>query len=972
MLFTKCSLIAAMLLTMVNLAPAVAQQKSPAAVSGQLFVQFAKGDLAFAGGKTGNDTFDLKATKYSVTAIRKAFPSLDVIATHRSLSPAAESLRRVYVVQYASPHAPELVARNLSSIREVGFAEPIYEMEIFGSSLPDDKTVLVAPDDSLYEVQTQLHRMKLPEAWNIVKGEDSTAVIAIIDGGTDWRHEDLMANVWTNPDEVPDNGLDDDNNGFVDDMHGWNFSESKPDPSGLSGLVGWHGTATASVAAGVTNNGVGLASSSWNARFMAMNTACESQRALCHVHEAIVYAGMNGADVINASFGTTMRTEVARLAVQAATDEGALVVAAAGNDEVSSDELVIYPAAYPITLSVGGTFKDSDQNRFNYGPTVDVYAPSTDIDVAESPLAYSHASGTSFSVPLVAGVAALVKTAFPSFGPHQLREQIRLTTVSIDSANPGLEDMLNGKVDAHAAVTAAPPPGIRVLEWSYENEDGKLEANTGDNVTLHVTFKNYHGAGEGLAVTLEARNRESWLQWNTSQVSLGSMAHGEEQAAVFVFTIAEDAPNYHTLRLSPKVTVGSSFEYNSDELIISVNAGFATHVTHALSVSITDEGNIGHTSFQDTEESHGIGFVAVGSDGSSRDLLFEGGLLIARAPSHMSDCIRQYSGDQQKDFSIKEGEAMVVGPGDRTSEYGRVVITDSQNASSPVGPVGVDVLQESFVDDDPLNEDFMILQYTITNTSGAEIQDMHVGLFFDWNIGQDADDVAGFDYTRKIGFIMDPGATPNFVAGTRLLTTSYGLHYSAIDNAATIYWDTGNGFTPNEKWALLSGDIQDYLMPGDARDLSQMTSAGPIRLAPEASVEVAFAIIAGTSESDFLINADQAQVLYDAVIVNTEAGIQPATDWEIHVPYPHPAVFPLELRFDTPVDSGVKLDIYDVSGRRVHRVLDSRRPAGHHVVVWNGRDEAGGHMTSGLYLVRMTAKSGNQSYANTRPIMIVR
>ena len=108
--------------------------------------------------------------------------------------------------------------------------------------------MLVEPDDPLYEAQIHLRRMELPAAWDVVKGQDSTAVIAIVDSGTNWRHEDLMANVWTNPDEVPDNGVDDDENGFVDDMHGWNFNNNQPDPSGSD----WHGTATASVAAGVT------------------------------------------------------------------------------------------------------------------------------------------------------------------------------------------------------------------------------------------------------------------------------------------------------------------------------------------------------------------------------------------------------------------------------------------------------------------------------------------------------------------------------------------------------------------------------------------------------------------------------------------------------------------------------------------------------------------------------------------------
>ena len=405
-------------------------------------------------------------------------------------------------------------------------------------------------------------------------------------------------------------------------------------------------------------------------------------------------------------------------------------------------------------------------------------------------------------------MAALVKTAFPSFGPHQLREQIRLTAVSIESANPGLEGRLgSGKVDAYAAVTSAPLPGIRVLEWSYENQDGKSEAKTGDTVTLRVKFKNYHGAGEGLAAAFETG--QSWLQWSTSQVDLGSMAHGEEKEVAFVFTVAEGAPNNYLLHIVPNIT-GSSFEDYSDRLAIPVNVtGVADHITPALSVSVTDEGNIGHTSYQGTQGSRGIGFVAAGNDGSSRDLLFEGGLLIARTPAHVSDCVRQTESnpsDQERDFVIKEGESISVGPGSLTSEQGRVIITDSRASS----PVGVEVLQESFVDDDPLNEDFLILQYTITNTSEAEIQNMHVGLFFDWDIGIGAADIAGFDLTRKIGFLMDPGATPNHFAGTRLLTPQYGLHYAAIDNAATIYRGSGDGgFTPNEKWALLTGGIQD-------------------------------------------------------------------------------------------------------------------------------------------------------------------
>ena len=970
----KCIAAALLILAGSSQTSAMVQQQAgiDLAIAGHLYIQFASADVAVAGAKTGIDAFDRQAEKYSVTAIEKAFPSLDIIAMHRPLLPSAEALRRVYLVQYARPHIPALVAQDLATAPGVDYAEPVYKKELYGAVSYDEGARLATPDDPIYSQQTHLPRMRLPSAWDVVKGEDSTAVIAIVDGGTNWRHKDLEANVWTNPNEIAGNGIDDDNNGFVDDLHGWNFSTDQADPSGpASSVNAQHGTAVAGAAAAVTDNSTGIAGSSWNALFMPINTSCSDQGFLCRTTRGIVYAGMNGADVVTASFGSSARSITAEMAIQAALDEGTLVVAASGNATVNVDLEPRYPSSFPTTLSVGGIRNTSDTNRYNYGQSVNVFAPGTFIHGTFPANRYAVGHGTSFAVPLVAGVAALVKTAFPSFSPEEVREQIRLTAVNIDTANPQLAGKMGrGKVDADSAVTAAPVPGIRVVAWSYENQDGNTQINSGDQVQATISFKNFHGSGADIFA--ELTSDATYLQWSTQRVSLGSMANGETRDVTFSFSVAANAPGNRKVRLVPRITMGT-FEDMPDLVRMLINeAKVAVHSTSALSVSITDEGNIGHTSFQGASNSRGIGFVATSSSGSNRDVLYEGGLLVATSPSHVSDCVRQSElnpEDQQEDFVVLDGTALeILSPGERTSEQGRVVITDSRAAS----PIGVEVLQESFVDHSAMNEDFVLLQYTITNKSTSLIENMHVGLFFDWDVATNASDVTRFDSARGVGYLMDSAANPTVVVGTRLLT-AHALHYSAIDNAATIYRGTSDGFTSQEKWTLLTGGVRNNgVVSGGPRDVSQITAAGPFSLEPLTTVEVAFAVISGTSESDFLANADNAVTLWDAISTATADDIQPTDGWEIKSPYPHPAVFPLELRFETAAHSGVQLDIYDVLGRRVRTVLDVQRPSGQHVVTWDGRDESGGRVPSGLYLVRMVAQSGSKAYVQSRPIMVVR
>ena len=583
----------------------VLAQDVPEVVPKVVVVQFEAGvSLPGKTATTGLQVFDRRASAYGVHTIERMYPFLDhvdpTLKTRRNLL----ALRRTYYVRYSADVTPERVSRDLALAPGIVYAEPVPVNRIRGPVRWEH----IDPNDPRFNDQPELGLMRLPEAWDVVKSSDGTpkVVIAIVDGGGEWRHEDLLANVWTNEDEIPDNGIDDDNNGFIDDVHGVNFAngdDTDNDPTGLpeTPRSARHGTAVAGSASAVTNNNVGVAGAAWNADVMHINAACgiaSADNFICYGYESILYAAMSGADIINASWGGLVREDrevrYVDQTIDLATDMGALVVASAGNGNSSNDLFRYYPSRSPRVLSVGATEKATRRRAgfSNYGRLVSVFAPGANILTTGSGNGYILISGTSFSSPLTAGVAALVKTRFPTMDPDALREHIRLTSENIDLENPGFAGQMGrGMVNALAAVQAPTLPAVRLKRWSWTDQDGDSQIASGDIVTITATVINYLSDASGLNVGLVGAEPYPFLDLTKAEEEVGFLAYGDSTEVQFEFRVATDAPDNQRVRLYTRIQDGV-FEDGADQLSFRVNQSLeAVHRSLSTFYRATDGDN---------------------------------------------------------------------------------------------------------------------------------------------------------------------------------------------------------------------------------------------------------------------------------------------------------------------------------------------------------------------------------------------
>lgn len=366
-------------------------------------------------------------------------------------------------------------------------------------------TATVTPNDPDYSRQWHLNQasdadIDAPEAWDIQQGS-ATVIIASIDTGVDYNHADLRNNIWTNPGEIANNGIDDDRNGYVDDVRGWDFSNNDNNPMDDNR----HGTHVAGIMAAEGNSSVGGTGVAWRARIIPLKfLSATGSGSSANAIKAIQYAVAKGAKISNNSWGGGGFSQALSDAIGAANAAGHLFVAAAGNAGTNNDNAPSYPASYnhPNIISVASTTNTDALSSFsNFGiRTVHVAAPGSSIYSTVLNNAYGILSGTSMASPVVSGIAALLLAQNSSLTVQQLKTAITSTVDKIPALSTRVSS--GGRVNAFRALqslgaTAPPittPAAVTVTPANVSVVAGGTQQFTATGGTAPYTWTVANGA----------------------------------------------------------------------------------------------------------------------------------------------------------------------------------------------------------------------------------------------------------------------------------------------------------------------------------------------------------------------------------------------------------------------------------------------------------------------------------------------
>ena len=429
---------------------------TPQAVPGQYLIKFRKAGVSL-----------------SVSSQDKVHATLGVRLLRQHQLTGAQFVESMPGVKFNDEYAKRLLASGT-----VEYIEPNYIVSI-------NRT----PNDSRFSEQWGMHNtgqtggspdvdIDAPEAWELTTSS-SSVVVGIVDTGISYNHPDLAANVWRNPNEIPGNGADDDGNGVVDDVYGYDAISDGGDPVDQNG----HGTHCAGSIGAVGNNGQGISGLNWNVKLMGLrfldgSGSGTTENAVRAIEYAVRMknAGVN-LRVLSNSWGGSDFSQALQDTIASANAAGMLFVVAAGNSSSDNDVSPVYPASYavPNVLTVAALDSSGNMASFsNYGASsVHIAAPGVDVLSTYLNGQYTTLSGTSMATPVVAAVAAMVLGRESNLSVAELRDRLLSTSKPLGSLNgliqyPGIVDAMNALTNSR---TTAPPSAPSI---TYTKSSGSL------------------------------------------------------------------------------------------------------------------------------------------------------------------------------------------------------------------------------------------------------------------------------------------------------------------------------------------------------------------------------------------------------------------------------------------------------------------------------------------------------------------
>ena len=358
----------------------------------------------------------------------------------------------------------ELLIQKLNELPEIEYAEPVYIDE-------EDFT----PNDPNYSSCWHLDKIKADLAWDISTGS-SDIVVSIVDDAITINHPDLQDVIWVNPNEIPNNGIDDDNNGYVDDINGWDTYTNDNDPSPHDNTSAWaHGTHCAGIAGAATNNGVGISAIGYGVSLMAVKTA-DDNGLVNQTWDGVYYSIVSGADIISCSWSSGSFSQTNYNIIQFGLNNGSIIVAASGNNNSNLTTSPKYPACYEGVICVANTNSaDVKASSSNYGNRIDISAPGSSILSTVPYSGYDTKTGTSMSAPMVAGLLGLMKSYAPNATNEQLINCMKNSSDNIDAVNSNYAGLLgSGRINAYNALMCLSPPEADFEILNSDNCNGRV------------------------------------------------------------------------------------------------------------------------------------------------------------------------------------------------------------------------------------------------------------------------------------------------------------------------------------------------------------------------------------------------------------------------------------------------------------------------------------------------------------------
>jgi subtilisin family serine protease len=863
-----------------------------------------------------------------------------------------EGLYSFCVITYTAPFAPDLIARKISVMEGIVYAEPMPRHILLGE-----------PNDPEIDRQYYLPLINAFDSWDALPSNAPPTLIAIVDTGIDRVHPDLENNIYTNPGESGTddlgadkrfNGRDDDNNGFIDDVWGWDFvSSQSPKEGDNTPLPGnRHGTHVAGIAGASINNNIGIAGVAQNVRLLAVKVGPDesASSSVENEYDGLVYAGAMNADVINCSWGSSSPSQAAQEIVDAVTAKGSLIVAAAGNN---GRDMAFFPAAYNGVLSVASVSGSTSRSSFsNYHGSVDISAPGSAIFSTVLKGSYALENGTSMASPVVAGVATMVAQAYPEYTPLQITEHLKATSLNIDNKNLPFRGKLGGGLtDAHAALTRLNVRSLVVDNFTIIEEDNDGVLEEGEQITLLLEGENVLQPVSDARISLAPLDNELSLTIAQNIASIGALESQERfafsETQGFQFRLPDTIEPDYLLELQAEFFDGD-IAIGSILIPMIVNPTYRTIRGNKITTTFNSRGNIGYNDFPENRQGEGFRF----RNGAS--ILFEGAFMISDGNGKIVDVSRDNAGfGQSRGFKT---ETIITT--DQSSLQNSSVAFTAFHDKEYSEPIGLIVEQEIYQPIDSPAYNSVIIRYKISNTSSSILKSLYAGNYFDWDVGSSSsNNIAEFLPDNGIGLVRHYFDS-TLPLGACMALSELPLNFTAIDNSGTSVDNPGvyDGFTREEKLrALESGLLRTR---SNVADVSYVMSAGPFELLPNETREVAFALMTGLSKEEVNQNAEAVRIVARSIGIKAEKPLPLPQFVELIPPIPNPAENRFSISFKLPSSQYAEIILSDASGKVVKVLGDGFFRAGTSTIT-----ETLPPLSSGVYYVRLrtlTARTQTQ------------